>query len=261
MRIARMYPTVTTLAGGRFGLLVIAVLLVFSSSADASQPEPDDLRPGSPAVVNPAVRSPLQQWISLRGTWDFAIDPNDKGKAFRSGWMMPKSVWPGMRSIEVPGCWEAQGVGKPGMSTTWDIHWDCIPRPMRTIYMGRAWYRRVVAIPENWKGKRLWLKIGGVRAQAWFWVNGSPVPAVNNYCGTTKYDITDLVSPGKEATIVALVRNDLPALKGCMSAGHCFGGLYRDVEIEATPATWIIFVYLLIYSYIHIFIFVCAQHL
>ena len=188
-------------------------------------------------MVNPPVRSPLAEVISLRGKWDFATDPQGRGRG--EGWMQPGARWPGLRPIEVPGCWEAQGVGKPRHSKPWDIYFDCLPRPMSHVYLGSAWYRRMVAIPQQWSGKRVWLKVGGVRAQGWFWVNGRPVAHVDNYCGTYKYDVTDLVTPGKEATVVALVRNDVAARKGEIAAIHCFGGLYRDVELEATPATWI----------------------
>ena len=194
-------------------------------------------RVATPAVVNPAVRSPLAAVISLRGAWDFAVDP--KGRGRDEGWMKPKTSWPGLRQIEVPGCWEAQGVGQPGMSTTWDIHFDCLPCRLRHVYRGSAWYRRAVAVPETWTGKRVWLKIGGVRAQGWFWINGHFVTHVDNYCGTYKYDVTDLVAPGQEAAVVALVRNDVPARKGEIAATNCFGGVYRDVELEATPTTWI----------------------
>jgi hypothetical protein len=206
-------------------------------SALPEEPETWQQRPASLAIVNPPVRWPLAEVISLRGTWDFAVDPQARGRD--AGWMRPKAPWPGMRTIEVPGCWEAQGVGEPGGSITWDIHFDCLPRPLRHVYRGSAWYRRVVAIPKAWDGKRVWLKIGGVRAQGWFWVGGRPAAHVDNYCGSYKYDVTDLVTPGSEAVVVALVRNDVPARKGEVAASHCFGGLYRDVELEATPATWI----------------------
>ena len=207
------------------------------SPVRAAEPQNWAGREASLAVVNPVVRSPLQEVISLRGKWEFAVDPDGTGRV--QGWMNAGASWPGLRSIEVPGCWEAQGVGKPGMSITWDCKWDHGPRPLRHIYMGSAWYRRSVALPANWQGKRVWLKIGGVRAQGWFWVNGRAVAHVDNYCGTYKYDITDLVVPGKQALVVAFVRNDLPSRKGAASWIHRAGGLYRDVEIEATPATWI----------------------
>lgn len=83
------------------------------------------------------------------------------------------------------------------------------------------------------------MKIGGVKAQGWFWVNGTPIARQFSYCGAYKYDITDLIKPGKEAVIVAQVRNDVPSRMGLLSACHKWGGLYRDIEIEATPSTFL----------------------
>ena len=157
----------------RFSVMAAAVVSTALSSVRAEGPDDWAGREASLAVVNPAVRSPLQEVISLRGNWDFSVDPDGTGRA--RGWMNPGAQWPGLRSINVPGCWEAQGVGQPGMSATWDCRWDCGPRPLRNVYLGSAWHRRTVLIPKTWQGKRVWLKIGGVRAQGWFWVNGRPV--------------------------------------------------------------------------------------
>jgi hypothetical protein len=103
--------------------------------------------------------------------------------------------------------------------------------------MGTARYRRSADIPAAWAGKRIWLKVGGVRTEAWLWVNHQRVAHLNTYCGSYKYDITDLVKPGEKAEIVATVRNDTPSRKGCMAVFHRFGGFYRDIELEATPTT------------------------
>lgn len=191
----------------------------------------------SPAVVNPVSLSPLQDVISLRGTWDFVTDPMLMGR-HRMGkgpeWNEPD--WSGARGIEVPGCWEAQGVGEPGMSQVWDPPFDCIPRPLNHVYMGTARYRRQEVIPADWAGKRIWLKVGGVRTEAWLWVNKRRVAHLNTYCGAYKYDITDYVTPGEPAEITATVRNDTPSRKGCKAAFHRWGGFYRDIELEATPA-------------------------
>lgn len=196
--------------------------------------------PASPAVVHSVTISPLQEIVSLRGEWDFVTDPTLMGR-HRMGkgpaWNEPD--WRNARKIEVPGCWEAQGVGEPGMSHDWGLPFDCIPRPLNHVYMGTARYRRVVDIPSGWADKRVWLKVGGVRTEAWIWVNQQRVAHLNTYCGSYKYDITGLVKPGEPAEIVATVRNDTPSRKGCMAAFHRFGGFYRDIELEATPATWI----------------------
>ena len=126
-------------------------------------------------------------------------------------------------------------MGTPGMGDSWDCKWDHCAKPLRWVYKGDAWYRKTVTIPEAWRGQRIWLKVGGVRSQGWFWVNQTPVAWVDNYCGTYKYDITDLVQAGTQAVVVAEVNNVLPSRKGLFSSTHRFGGLYRDVELEATP--------------------------
>lgn len=193
-------------------------------------------RKALPAVVNPAVRGPLQDVLSLGGEWEFVT----KGVApsRHSSWgAFYAKPWPGSRTLHVPGCWEAQGVGKPGMGDSWDCKWDHCAKPLRAIYQGEAWYRRTVDIPARWTGKRVWLKVGGVRSQGWFWVNGKTVAWVDNYCGTYKYDITDLVQGGPRAVVVAAVNNVIPSRKGLFSSTHRFGGIYRDVELEATPDT------------------------
>ena len=193
-------------------------------------------RAALPAVVNPVVASPLQSVLSLRGEWEFAT--RETAPLRHPGWSaFYAKPWPGARTIQVPGCWEAQGVGAPGMGDSWDCKWDHCAKPLRSVYKGDAWYRKTVSIPEAWRGQRIWLKVGGVRSQGWFWVNQTPVAWVDNYCGTYKYDITDLVQAGTQAVVVAEVNNALPSRKGLFSSTHRFGGLYRDVELEATPDT------------------------
>lgn len=191
-------------------------------------------RKALPAVLNPVVRSPLQEVVSLRGEWEFVTQGTAPLR--HPGWQaFYAKPWPGARTILVPGCWEAQGVGEPGPSVTWDCKWDHGPRDLRHVYMGEAWYRKTVAIPPAWHGKRVWLKVGGVRSQGWFWVNQTPVAWVDSYCGSYKYDITDLVQAGSPAVVVAAVNNKIPSRKGQMASSHQFGGIYRDIELEATP--------------------------
>lgn len=193
-------------------------------------------RPALPALVNPVVKSPLQSVLPLRGEWEFVTQ--EVAPLRHPGWRaFYAQPWPNARTIQVPGCWEAQGVGMPGMGDSWDCKWDHCAKPLRAVYKGDAWYRKTITIPEAWRGQRVWLKVGGVRSQGWFWVNQTPVAWVDNYCGTYKYDITDLVQAGKQAVVVAEVNNVLPSRKGLFSSTHRFGGLYRDVELEATPDT------------------------
>ncbi len=192
-------------------------------------------RKAYPALVNPTVASPLQEVISLRGEWEFVTTPRIRPYRHPTWDAFYAKPWQEVRTIQVPGCWEAQGVGEPGMSDSWDPKWDHCAKPLRHIYNGVAWYRKEVELPTAWQGKRIWLKVGGVRSHGWFWVNNKAVAWVDNYCGCYKYDITDLVEAGKPVKVVVEVNNKLPSRKGEIAAVHRFGGLYRDVELEATP--------------------------
>ena len=214
------------------------VVLIFASALTGA--DLWGMREPHPAVVNPVVPAAAESdLVSLRGDWDFTSEGRDV--PLRNGiWpQMKLMTWKSARTIRVPGCWEAQGVGEPSMSKCWDAVWDAGPKPLRHIYMGEGWYRRNVDVPASWKGKRIWLKIGGVKQHAWVFVNDAQVAHLNTYCETVKYDITDLVEPGRSARIVFDVDNRKTSRKGLMSYLHRWGGIYRDVELEATPQVFV----------------------
>ena len=220
--------------------VVVALLVLDTFSEELAGLESWGGRSAHPAVVNAVCGPEKADVVSLRGEWEFVAYPMKHPQ--RNSHDNPdfwRRSWPNARMISVPGCWEAQGVGEPGMSESWECKFDHNPKPLHHKYMGDGWYRKTVSIPTEWAGKLIWLKVGGVRSQGWFWVNGRQVALVNNYCGTYKYDITDCVAPGGLATVIAQVNNVVPSRKGLFSAMHRWGGIYRDVELEATPQTFI----------------------
>ena len=180
--------------------------------------------------------------LSLRGEWDFYAatkgDFNMRNMSGSTAWMMRK-LHKDARKINVPGCWEAQGVGSNGMSVAWKCFWDASPKPIRHVYSGSGWYRKIVRIPASWKGHRIWIKVGGVNAQAWLWVNERQTAWIEGSCGTRKYEITDRVTPGEDAKVVLDVTNVLPSRRGCFNSMNTWGGIVRDIELEATPETFI----------------------
>ena len=200
-------------------------------------------RAATPAVVNPVMRSELADWLSLDGKWDFAVDPEKKGQ--EQQWYRNDVPLPNNRHIQVPGAWEAQGVGEPGFSQPPAIRvvFEVANRPIFATYTGAAWYRKIVSIPANWTDKRIWLKFGGINSVGWIWVNGKFVARQYEYAGTYKYDITDLVTAGKSSTVVVLVRNDIPSRQGESQCVRVYGGLFRSVELEATPSVLIDYAY------------------
>lgn len=192
--------------------------------------------PRHPAVVNPVGRESDWTWISLAGDWAFTNFPHASGK--RTVVFKNQEPWPLERTMCVPGCWEAQGLGGEGMGVP-HLAPDNSPRPIRGTWKGEGYYRRRVDIPASWIGKRIWLKVGGVRSRGWFYVNDRAVAMVDSYAGAWKYEITEFVTPGASAKVVAVVDNVVANRNGQPATVQRWGGLVRDVELEATPVGFI----------------------
>ena len=212
--------------------LVFVTMLVSAVGIGAADWLPPDLPQPTPAVVNPVFRSEIRGFLLLDGEWQFALDPDEIGEKER--WFATDKPFSG--TIAVPGTWEAQGVGQPGLSHP--THMERLPIPLRNEYVGSAWYRKVFRLPAGWAGKPVWFKIGGVNSQGWFWVNGSNIGFLNRSCGDYKFDITRLVKEG-ENTIVARVSNKVLSRKGLLNWLDQFGGFYRSIELESTSPVYI----------------------
>ena len=201
------------------------------------------LRP-HPAVVNSVVQPPDDpNVISLRGEWSFITNrfgskryPIIQTEQLCSGcdhlWKRPERVM----KIRVPGNWEAQGIGMPAESQTWVCKWDASPQPLRHAFWGEGWYAKTLRLPSDWKGRRIWLKTGVIGTTGYLWVNARPVACVTLYCGTVKYDITDFVRFGEENRVVVQALNvGVPNRMGGLASCNSWGGILRDIELEATP--------------------------
>jgi hypothetical protein len=71
----------------------------------------------------------------------------------------------------------------------------------RTAY----WYRTAFTVPADYAGKKVWLNFDGINYAAEVWVNGSDVGAIKGAFIRGVFDISSLVTPGKEATLAVLV--------------------------------------------------------
>ena len=198
-------------------------------------------RPAHPAVVNPVGRGGDPNVLSLRGTWEFA-----KGRhalESRDLWFNEGvnfhgiDTWKDATTVNVPGCWEASGIGAPGEG--YGPSGSRLSYSFRHVHYGCGWYRKTVEIPASWSGKRIWFKVGGIRTMAWFWLDDRPVARMSDCHGQLKWDVTDLVTPGRPVKVVAEVDNTYPCRNATSLMYGRWGGLVRDVEFEATPATCI----------------------
>lgn len=149
----------------------------------------------------------------LNDTWDFLIDPEQIGvvvkffdPAFTGG------NWQKLRTSSTS--WSTQGL---------------------RYYKGWAWYRQTVQVPESFKGRKVFLWIGGVDEKATVWINGKPVG--NTAKGTFKacdLDATAALNFGGANMVAILLQNMAIQEIGC---GGITGPVmfYAPADPEAKP--------------------------
>jgi len=132
--------------------------------------------------------------------------------------------------------------------------WFSMPddSPFRIPY----WYLTEFSVPQEYKGKKLWLHFDGINYRANIWLNGKRIADSDSIVGMFKrfsFDVTDNVTAGKNYLAIEIIapaqshgRNDKEKDMQCTSSwdDHCpyppdgNMGIWRDVYIRATgPVT------------------------
>lgn len=174
---------------------------------------------GVPRPEHPRPSVVRADWINLNGTWGFEVDPGDSG--------LERGVRdrPLAGSITVPFAPESElsGIGD-------------------TDFLPAVWYRREVAIPEDWAGRRTLLHFGAVDHDATVWVDGEEV--VRHRGGFTPFT-ADLGHRRGTVTVVVRARDDHrgPQARGKQSTRYdnyeCLytrtTGIWQTVWAEPVP--------------------------
>ncbi|HSZ57245.1 MAG TPA: glycoside hydrolase family 2 TIM barrel-domain containing protein [Tepidisphaeraceae bacterium] len=166
-----------------------------------------------------------EQWISLNGAWDFAIDAADQIDQFED------VKWD--RTIQVPFAPETplSGVGETGLYKA-------------------VWYRRQFKTPPREPGQRLLLHFGAVDYEATVWLNGKL--AVRHEGGYTPFfaDVTDLLNESNPQLLVVRAQDDPEDLakprgkQDWQADPHSIWyyrttGIWQTVWLEIVPETYL----------------------
>jgi beta-galactosidase len=171
-----------------------------------------------------------RQAISLNGEWRFRFASDDRGE--EEGWQRNENGFDDV--LTVPGCWEAQGIGSETSN-------------MRHFALGVGWYRRKFRTPASWRDGKVWLVVGGAHRSARVWVNGAFAGDHWGYPVGFRLDITNLLVNGNEQELVIAVdsrrhpdRDPLASSFDLLDYMDVdWGGIFGDVTIEKTGASWI----------------------
>ena len=168
---------------------------------------------------------------SLNGLWQFALDAAGHGR--EEGWW--KRPLPGSHEVPVPASYN-------------DIFADSAVRD----HVGDAWYQTTARIPERWRGERIVLRFDSATHRAVVWVDATQVAAHEGGYTPFEADITELVEPGAEIRITAVVDNRLSwvtippgrVVETPHGPRHSlffdffnYAGLHRSVWLYTTPST------------------------
>jgi beta-galactosidase/beta-glucuronidase len=178
----------------------------------------DDWGPGYP---RPQLQR--QEWYSLDGIWEFAVDFD--GDASHPAEM----TWSG--KIRVPFSPETPASGVDN-----------------TDLFRAIWYRRTFTVPPLDDGQRMLLHFGAVDYRATVWVNGVPVGEHEGGYTPFTFDITDQVEDGGRGEIIVRAEDDpgdLAKPRGKQDwARHPHSiwyprtsGIWQTVWLERVPAT------------------------
>lgn len=137
----------------------------------------------------------IQNDQSLSGTWQFKLDPEDKGL---------KENWQGTSftdHITLPGTTDEAHYGEKTSGSDFGI----LTRAYK--YYGPAWYSREIEIPSEWNGKRIRIELERVLWESRVFVDGKEV-SVQDALSTPHYHDLGYLSPGKHRLTIR-INNDL----------------------------------------------------
>ena len=122
-----------------------------------------------------------QPRIDLSGTWQFALD--------RQRNLRPDA--PMSETVALPGTTDTNRKGDP-------LKWRGETSHLSRLYSykGRAWYRRTVEIPRDWRGKTIYLKLERTKPSE-VYVDGRRAGSANNISTPQLYNLSRLLTPGR----------------------------------------------------------------
>jgi hypothetical protein len=142
--------------------------------------------------------SKAQESLSLAGEWEVAFDIDDAGSHRMLKRRMP-------HKIQLPGTTDQAGLGEPLTNKPELNRASLYQLARKHRFVGTAWYRRQITIPENWKGKSIEMNLERVLWQSRVFVDDQEATAQQESLTTPhRYDLTKLLTPGTHIILVRI---------------------------------------------------------
>ena len=179
--------------------------------------------------------------ISLNGNWKFnwVAWPQQRPVRFYE----PGYDVSGWDQIEVPSNWQLKGYGTPYYSNYNYIFQKDFPRIMSappekfTAFRERnpvGSYRRDFTVPNDWNGRRVFIRFDGVDAGFFLWVNGKKVGYSVNSRNAAEFDVTSFLKKGKNVLAAEVYRFTSGSYLEDQDMWR-LSGIFRNVTLWSSP--------------------------
>ena len=179
------------------------------------------------------------RFLSLCGTWQFALFKNDTEKPFC--FYAPQFDASAFGTIEVPSSWQMQGYDFPiycNVQYPWEGHERMHPPLAPVEFNPVGCYRKIVTVPENFLKERAVLTFEGVESCFYLYVNGVCVGYSEGSFRRSEFDVTELLHTGDNLIAVEVHR----WCTGSWLEDQDFfrlAGICREVYLTATGKQYI----------------------
>jgi hypothetical protein len=157
-------------------------------------------------------------WINLNGEWAFRFDKGDTGE--RERWFAPGPETFPLR-IRVPYPWGSTLSGVPDEGEL-------------------AWYARTIRVPEDWRGRRVFLVVGASDWKTDAWLDGASLGSHEGGYTPFEFELTKAARPGTDQRLAVRVDDAARTFKleGKQGYGNA-RGIWQTPYLEARPAVYL----------------------
>jgi len=168
---------------------------------------------------------------SLNGAWRFnwVQKPTDRPMDFYK----PDYDVSGWKEIAVPGNWQMHGYGRP-IYLNVPYPFKKNPPYIQHEYNPVGSYRMEFEVPEDWKGRQVFIHFDGVESAFYLWLNGKKVGYSQGSRTPAEFDITNFLRNGKNILAAEVYRWSDGSYLECQDFWR-LSGIYRDVYLFSTP--------------------------
>ena len=209
-----------------------------SSGAQGVSDGPVTVTPADVRYIRITVTSVTEnQWASIR-EWKIGTLEDGQEKLWHPPVTKAPSLAPAVRdAFAAPGFADAKWDNIP-VPSNWEMLGYSIPT-YNTVDNTVGLYRRIIAVPATWQGRRIYWHFDGALDGAEVFVNGQKAGYHESGYTAFDVDVTSFIKPGQSNLLAVRVSKTTPSFEADTGDYQSMGGIYRDTSLIAVPQTHI----------------------